>query len=210
MTNTAALPRDPLAAELGSVVGTLERELRLQMSVMLAEARQEIEALRAWRAEAALQLASQAGPQGPQGERGERGEPGEAIMGPPGEQGPPGPPGADGEPGPEGREGASFAIRGTWAAGDAYRALDVVVSDGASFVARCDSPGRCPGEDWQMIARQGRPGKPGERGDRGHQGPAGAAPVAIDLDAEGLLTLSLSDGTTLTCDFYPLLTRVAR
>jgi hypothetical protein len=34
--------------------------------------------------------------------------------------------------------------------------------------------------------------------------------VALELDGEGLLTLRLSDGSALTCDFYPVLSRVAR
>ena len=64
-----------------------------------------------------------------------------------------------------------------------------------------------------MIARQGKPGAQGERGprgERGEQGPAGAAPLALDVDSEGLFTLRLSDGTELTCDFYPVLARLVR
>lgn len=45
----AALPRDPLAAEIGVVVGTIERELRLQVAAELAE-------LRAVRAEQEMRL----------------------------------------------------------------------------------------------------------------------------------------------------------
>lgn len=106
MTNTAALPRDVdvLAAELGSVAARIERELHLRVDVALAELREEIAALRAWRAETALQVASQTGPAGPAGERGEPGLPGEAIVGPRGEPGesitgPSGPPGERGERG---------------------------------------------------------------------------------------------------------------
>lgn len=47
--STAALPRDPLAAEIGVVVGTIERELRLQVAAELAE-------LRAARAEQEMRL----------------------------------------------------------------------------------------------------------------------------------------------------------
>ena len=58
LRSAAALPRDPLAVEVAAVVGMLERELRLQVATALAEMRQEISALRAWRAEAALQVAA--------------------------------------------------------------------------------------------------------------------------------------------------------
>jgi hypothetical protein len=207
MTNTAALPPDPLAAELGSVVGVLERELRLQMATMLAEAREEIATLRAWRAEAALLVASLVGPAGPQGERGERGDPGEGITGPAGEQGVPGP---QGEPGPEGR---TPAVKGTWEAGEAYEALDVVMCEGSSFIALCDAPGACPGDDWQIFARRGRAGPPGDAGpigQRGYPGPPGPLPEALAVDDDGLLTLRYSDGTRLDCDLYPLLSRIVR
>jgi hypothetical protein len=113
MTNTAALPRDPLAAELGSVVGMLERELRSQVATAIAEIREEVATLRAWRAETALYMASQTGPLGPPGPPGERGEmglPGEAIQGPPGERGVPGAPGAPGEQGPPGDPGEQVEL----------------------------------------------------------------------------------------------------
>jgi hypothetical protein len=176
MTNTVALPRDPLAAELGSVVGMLERELRLQMSAMLAEARQEIEALRAWRAEATLQLASLVGPAGPQGERGERGEPGEAVVGPPGEQGIPGPPGEsiEGPPGPQGPPGESiegavgprgeagppgkFAAPKAWQRGVHYES-DLVTHAGSSWCAMRDTAEEPPHEDWCCVAERGADGR---------------------------------------------------
>jgi len=144
MTNTVALPRDPLAAELGSVVGTLERELRLQMSAMLAEARQEIEALRAWRAEAALQVAALSGPPGPPGERGERGEPGEGAAGPPGEQGIPGPPGRLTTPAP-------------WQRGVHYDGA-LVTHAGATWCAARDTAEAPPHEDWLCLAERGADG----------------------------------------------------
>jgi hypothetical protein len=112
-----------------------------------------------------------------------------------------------------GRDANTFTIRGTWLADQTYRALDVVALGGASFAARRDDPGPCPGEGWQMMARQGKPGERGERGqrgERGERGAAAAAPVALELDKEGLFTLRLADGTALTCDLYPVLSRVAR
>jgi hypothetical protein len=249
MTNTAALQRDRLATELGVIVGTLERELRLQLTALLAEAREEIAVLRAWRAEATLQVAAQIGPPGPQGSPGERGEPGEGITGPPGEQGAPGPPGvfpaasvwSDGiayagavvthagatwqarcdtarEPPHEdwvclaaaGANGQAPAFRGAWKAAAAYQALDVVMVDGSSFIALRDAPGACPGEGWRLVASRGKsgpPGPPGPQGERGWPGMPGIVPIGLDLNVDGLLTLRLSDGTTLSCDFYPLVLR---
>jgi hypothetical protein len=110
-------------------------------------------------------------------------------------------------PGRDGSEGRSFAFCGTWSDKVEYRALDVVAKDGSSFGARIDDPGPCPGEGWLMIAHQGRAGKPGDRGERG---PPGARVAAMTADAEGLLTLRHDDGTTVTCDLYPVLTRLAR
>jgi hypothetical protein len=112
-----------------------------------------------------------------------------------------------------GRDGGSFSVRGTWREGEQYGYLDVVALGGSSFVARADRPGACPGDGWQLIAAAGNRGKPGEPGPRGERGPPGAAaasPAALELNAEGVLTLRLGDGTTLSCDFYPVLTRVAR
>jgi len=198
-----------LGGELGDMAARIERDLKLALAV-------EVERLRADRAEFELRieravaekLASlQDGPPGPPGERGERGEPGEAITGPPGEPGIQGLPGPPGEPGGEGR---SFTIRGTWNPSSEYRALDVVMLNGASFAARVDGPGPCPGEGWQMLAAQGGYGKPGKPGERGERGPPGPTPTALEVDPEGMLTLRFGDGTALGCDLYPLLSRLAR
>ena len=110
-----------------------------------------------------------------------------------------------------GADGRSFTVRGTWREGDEYAALDVVALSGSSFVARADRPGACPGDGWQLIAAAGNRGKPGEVGPRGERGPPGAAaaaPVALEVDPEGLLTLRLGDGATLTCDLYPVLAKL--
>jgi hypothetical protein len=198
-----------LGGELGDMAARIERDLKLALAV-------EVERLRADRAEFELRieravaerLASlQDGPPGPQGERGERGEPGEAITGPPGEPGIQGLPGPPGEPGGEGR---SFTIRGTWNPSSEYRVLDVVMLNGASFAARVDGPGPCPGEGWQMLAAQGGYGKPGKPGERGERGPPGPVATALEVDPEGMLTLRFGDGSALGCDLYPLLSRLAR
>jgi hypothetical protein len=51
-----------------------------------------------------------------------------------------------------------------------YRGLDIVAVNGGSFIARHDDPGPCPGEGWQLIARQGQRGVSGEKGERGERG----------------------------------------
>lgn len=127
--------------------------------------------------------------------------------------GEPGPPGVQGEPGPPGLSGLSFRIRGTWLGINEYRALDVVALGGASFAARHDDPGPCPGDGWQLIAAQGKRGNQGDRGPagaKGDQGEAGPPVVALTVSEEGALTLTNGDGTTVTCDLYPVLAKVAR
>lgn len=116
-----------------------------------------------------------------------------------------------GTDGTNGQDGRGFRICGTWAEDGDYRALDVVALNGASFAARRDAPGACPGDGWQLIAGQGKQGKPGERGpkgDRGERGPAGFPVVAMSVDMEGLLTLTNGDGSQVTCDLYPLLSQL--
>jgi hypothetical protein len=80
-----------------------------------------------------------------------------------------------------------------------YREFDVVVNNGASFVCLKDEPGACPGEDWQMIARQGQRGVAGERGTPGERGPQGPPGVTIrswTIDRKTYVaTPVLTDGT---------------
>jgi len=130
--------------------------------------------------------------------------------GAPGERGDQGEPGPEGPPGKDGAEGRSFVIRGTWSEAESYRELDVVALNGASFGARCDNPGPCPGDGWQMIAAQGKRGNAGERGAgaRGERGMPGPAAVALDVNEEGLLTLTNADGSRVSCDLYPLLAKL--
>ncbi len=114
------------------------------------------------------------------------------------------------ERGRDGTDGRSFNIRGTWAEDGEYSALDVVALNGASFAARRDAPGPCPGEGWQIIAMQGKQGKPGERGmqGKGERGIPGQPVVAAHVDEQGLLTLTNGDGSSVDCDLYPLLARL--
>ncbi len=115
--------------------------------------------------------------------------------------------------GADGIDGRGFTIRGTYDATASYAALDVVALNGASFAARRDEPGACPGEGWQLIAAQGKAGKPGERGiagpkgDKGERGLPGASVVALEIDGNGMLTLRNADGSIVRCDLYPVLVK---
>jgi hypothetical protein len=107
--------------------------------------------------------------------------------------------------GVDGVDGMSPQVRGTWDEKHTYRALDVVAVNGGSFIARKDDPGPCPGDGWQLIARQGQRGIAGERGEKGERGargeagaPGASAPIlkgwAIDRTSFVAVPL-LSDGT---------------
>lgn len=111
--------------------------------------------------------------------------------------------------GGNGADGRSFTVRGTWSPDNTYEQFDVVVLNGASFVARKDDPGACPGDGWQLSASQGKRGQPGEPGGRGVKGDAGPRVESIQIDDQGLLTLTNADGSTVTCDLYPVLSKVA-
>ena len=58
-----------------------------------------------------------------------------------------------------GRDGITPNIRGTFDVYSKYRKLDIVAMDGASFVAKHDNPGICPGDGWQLMSKQGRQGR---------------------------------------------------
>jgi hypothetical protein len=64
----------------------------------------------------------------------------------------------------------SLEVAGTYNGAVRYRALDVVATGGASFVAKQDDPGPCPGDGWQLIAAQGKKGNPGRDGTDGKNG----------------------------------------
>lgn len=112
-----------------------------------------------------------------------------------------------------GEDARTFEIRGTFSESSEYHALDVVALNGASFAAKIDNPGPCPGEGWQLIAAQGKrgnPGEPGKPGKPGEPGKPGLAVVAIDVDSDGMLTLINGDGSTVQCDLYDMLARIAK
>jgi hypothetical protein len=101
--------------------------------------------------------------------------------------------------------GRSFSVKRTYDPNETYRELDVVALGAASFAARVDNPGPCPGDGWQLIAGQGRRGAPGERGPRG---PAGPKCEHMTVDDQGMLTLINADGTSVQCDLYPVLIKL--
>jgi len=100
-----------------------------------------------------------------------------------------------------GRDGLTPTIRGTYDAYGTYNKLDIVASDGASFVATRDDPGLCPGDGWQLLSRQGKPGRRGEdgaigpRGERGEEGPPAVVPkfVSSEIDENYNLIIVRSD-----------------
>lgn len=110
--------------------------------------------------------------------------------------------------GSDGQDGRSFVIRGTYQSDCDYQALDVVALNGASFAAKRDNPGPCPGDGWQLIAAQGKQGKPGTKGDRGEKGPAGPRVADMTVDDNGLVQIVNADGSTVDCDLYPVLSKI--
>jgi len=200
------LPRDDVVlAELGAIVGRLERELRLQVRATVAEAHEAIAAIRQERAEARLELAQVA-----QTITADVAAKLAAVRD--GKDGEAGPPGADSAvPGPPGADGRSFNGRRTYSDAETYGALDVVSLDGSSFFALRDDPGPCPGDGWQMMSPRGRAGQPGPRGEKGDSGSAGPAGPpgpgvkSLAIDEDGVLTLTLDDGNAITCDVYPVI-----
>ncbi len=108
--------------------------------------------------------------------------------------------------GRDGADGRSPNVRELWSADEEYRHLDIVALNGASFIAKRDNPGECPGDGWQLMAMQGKQGKPGQaiKGDPGRAATVTAARISDD----GLLTLTNADGSEVQCDLYPVLSRL--
>lgn len=114
--------------------------------------------------------------------------------------------------GQNGKDADEIEVRGTWDASSVYRRLNIVALNGGAFIARKDDPGPCPGEGWQVIAMRGKPGEkglPGARGERGERGLAGPAVLHLQADDNGLVTIVNADGSTVECDLYPLLSKIA-
>jgi hypothetical protein len=64
-------------------------------------------------------------------------------------------------------------VRGTWNENESYSALDIVMNDGACWIAKVSNPGTLPGENWQILSCKGERGKIGPIGPRGEQGERG-------------------------------------
>jgi len=84
-------------------------------------------------------------------------------------------------------------VRGTYQAGTNYARGDIVALDGGSFIARKDNPGKCPGDGWQLVAKQGARGIAGPKGERGPPGPTIVGWI-VDRGAYQI-TPRMSDGT---------------
>src|SRR6516165_6661622 len=90
----------------------------------------------------------------------------------------------------------SLTVVGTYDPTRVYRALDVVVTGGASFAARIDNPGVCPGDGWQLVASQGKKGAPGADGRDGKPGKDAARITSWVVNRENYTaTPVMSDGS---------------
>lgn len=99
-------------------------------------------------------------------------------------------------------EPAPLSWRGNWDAEAKYRAGDVVVVDGATYVAATDAPGtgpqadQCEGEcPWALMGSAGAPGPSGPPGPPGPPGSAGKPgtlePRALQLPLQPLSRLGV-------------------
>jgi|SRR5215467_8693169 len=89
-------------------------------------------------------------------------------------------------------EALARKIRGTWTPQGKYNVNDIVAKEGGSFVARKNDPGPCPGDDWQLVAKQGARGIAGPPGERG---PSGRSIVSWKVDRQHFLVIPImSDG----------------
>lgn len=113
-------------------------------------------------------------------------------------------------PGRDGKDGKSFNPTGLFDGEHTYEALDVVMLNGASFVAKYDNPGECPGPGWYLLAARGKQGKPGEKGDAGIgvRGAPGSPVKRISANDNGVLVLENGDGSKVECDLYPILSKL--
>ena len=72
-----------------------------------------------------------------------------------------------------GRDGLTPNTRGAFDVYKKYAQLDVVEYEDASYIARRNNPGVCPGDGWQLVSRSGRRGATGKVGTRGRKGERG-------------------------------------
>lgn len=97
-----------------------------------------------------------------------------------------------------GRSATTPVIRGTFDPAQSYDALNIVALNNSSFMAKCDNPGECPGDGWQLIASAGRAGKPGPKGERGERGAPGVSIARGEIDRKTfMIKLTMTDGTLI-------------
>jgi hypothetical protein len=83
--------------------------------------------------------------------------------------------------GQDGKDGQGLNIRGTFDPGATYARLDVVAHNHSWYVARRDSPGPCPGLEWQ-VGPSGKTGAAGQRGPAGAKGNDGDTIIDWHID----------------------------
>jgi hypothetical protein len=84
-----------------------------------------------------------------------------------------------------GRNAAFPVVRGTFDPAQSYAALSIVALNGSAFISRCDDPGECPGDGWQLR----------ERGERGLPGQAAPTILSWQIDPDRYrATPLMSDG----------------
>jgi hypothetical protein len=113
-------------------------------------------------------------------------------------------------PGKDGEDGRGLRVRSTYRPGGSYKALDMVMLNGSSFVAKVDNPGPCPSDNWQIVALQGKRGEKGETG-VGERGPKGDSVKITDwrISPEGFKVLPVTSDAAdhAWLDITPLLIR---
>jgi hypothetical protein len=113
--------------------------------------------------------------------------------------------------GAKGKDGCSITIRGTYREGETYSELDQVALNGASFTAKKDNPGPCPGEGWQLSSSQGKRGQTGERGikgDKGDKGDPSEGVIEMQISDDAEIAIVNADGSVVKADLYPLFSKV--
>lgn len=122
------------------------------------------------------------------------------------------PPHSDwGELASRGADGIGFVLRGTYDAAAYYKQHDIVMINRNSFAAKCDSPGECPGDGWQLFGPSGQRGKEGPPGPRGLPGTDGRS-VSItkwEADPDSMaLRITDSSGNSYAVDLQPIAERI--
>jgi hypothetical protein len=119
------------------------------------------------------------------------------------------PPHSDwGELASRGTDGTGFVLRGTYDTAAEYKQHDIVMINRNSFAAKCDNPGECPGDGWQLFGPSGQRGKEGPPGAKGADGRSvSIAGLEADPDAM-ILRITDSLGKTFELDLEPIAERI--